>query len=368
MLFFQTLLFAGYAYAHFSSQRLSPKQQAVLHLAIILTALVLLHVVPGESWKPTDSTDPIGRILLLLAASVGLPYFVLSTTGPLVQSWFARSFPGKTPYRLYALSNLGSLLALLSYPFFIERLFDVPHQAWMWTWGFIAFAISCGGAAASLWALRETRVPLAEATTTQEPQPSEHAALPTPHSPPHAWQYALWLILPALASVTLLATTNHVCTDVAVMPFLWVIPLSLYLLTFIVAFDHPRWYKPAIIATFTLVAIYWVGVGKGETDLFDCGLVGNAIHSISNQIAAWRRTAERKLSSSRRRSISDCCHTWQSTFWPCSEFACSATASWFGSARIRVISRRFILSISAGGALRRHGSHAARASTIQYVF
>src|SRR5262249_49820916 len=137
MLFFQSLLFAGYAYAHFSAQGLSSKQQAVLHLAIILTALVairLLGAVPGESWKPTDSADPVGHILLLLAVSVGLPYFVLSTTGPLIQSWFSRSFPGRTPYRLYALSNVGSLLALLSYPVLFERLFDVRDQATYWSW------------------------------------------------------------------------------------------------------------------------------------------------------------------------------------------------------------------------------------------
>src|SRR5262245_52484693 len=154
MLFFQSLLFAGYAYAHFSAQRLNTKQQAALHLAVILTALVailLLGAVPGESWKPTDSRDPVGRILLLLTASVGLPYFVLSTTGPLVQAWFSRSFPGRTPYRLYALSNVGSLLALLSYPVFFERLFDVRNQAIYWSWGFAAFAILCGVAAIWSW-------------------------------------------------------------------------------------------------------------------------------------------------------------------------------------------------------------------------
>ena len=110
-------------------------------------------MVPDESWKPHESLDPIGRILLLLAVSVGLPYFVLSTTGPLLQAWFAKSFPGKTPYRLYALSNFGSLLALLSYPIFFERRFDVPHQAGIWSWGFWGFAVLCGAAALNLWAM-----------------------------------------------------------------------------------------------------------------------------------------------------------------------------------------------------------------------
>src|SRR5262245_59866312 len=123
MLFFQTLLFAGYAYAHFSVKWLKPKQQAALHLALIVAAVaavIVLRVVPGDHWKPEGSTNPAGHILAMLAATVGLPYFVLSSTGPLVQAWFARIFPGKIPYRLYALSNLGSLLALLSYPFWFE--------------------------------------------------------------------------------------------------------------------------------------------------------------------------------------------------------------------------------------------------------
>ncbi|HEY2883528.1 MAG TPA: hypothetical protein VGJ15_13870, partial [Pirellulales bacterium] len=300
MLFFQSLLFAGYAYAHFSAQHLRPRQQAVLHLAIILMALVVvfLGVVPSESWKPGEnSTDPVGRILLLLGASIGLPYFVLSTTGPLVQSWFAKSFPGRTPYRLYALSNIGSLLALLSYPVLFERLFDVKYQAWFWGCGFMVFAGLCAGAAINLWKLREIAAANGNGGSTAdaddgqaamaglEVDPTAHAddaALPD-RAPP-LWQRTLWLVLPALASITLLATTNHVCTDVAVMPFLWVIPLALYLTTFIVAFDHPRWYKPGLIALATLVSIYWVGVGKGETDLFDLGVVGGWIGNVCHWV------------------------------------------------------------------------------------
>jgi len=283
MLFFQSLLFAGYAYAHFSAQRLSTKQQAVLHLAVILTALVailLLGAVPGESWKPTDSNDPVGRILLLLTASVGLPYFVLSTTGPLIQSWFSRSFPGRTPYRLYALSNVGSLLALLSYPVLFERLFDVRDQATYWSWGFAAFAILCGLAAIWSWRPISTSLqsaqsegPAAEGlavATTAGATPDQAAA-------PSLWHRALWLLLPAAASTALLATTNHVCTDVAVMPFLWVVPLALYLVTFIVAFDHPRWYRPALIAAATILAIYGTAIGIGGTDLYDCGIPGACI-------------------------------------------------------------------------------------------
>src|SRR5437660_1015349 len=151
MLFFQTLLFAGYAYAHFSAQYLRPKYQAMVHLALIVLALAFLRVVPSNAWKPPDSTYPALRILVLLTASVGLPYFVLSSTGPLLQAWFARSFENRVPYRLYALSNVGSLLALLSYPFFFERKFDIENQATIWMGGFVIYAALCGYAAMSLW-------------------------------------------------------------------------------------------------------------------------------------------------------------------------------------------------------------------------
>src|SRR5205085_3045930 len=117
--------------------------QAVLHLAVILMALVLLKVVPGDEWKPTDNREPISQILILLAASVGLPYFVLSSTGPLVQAWFSRSYPGRSPYRLYALSNTGSLLALLSFPFYLEPRFAIGLQAELWGVGFVVFGGLC---------------------------------------------------------------------------------------------------------------------------------------------------------------------------------------------------------------------------------
>jgi hypothetical protein len=303
MLFFQSLLFAGYAYAHFSSQRFSVKQQAVLHLAVILTALVailVLGAVPGEGWKPTDSADPVGRILLLLTASVGLPYFVLSTTGPLIQAWFSRSFPGRTPYRLYALSNVGSLLALLSYPIVFERLFDVRDQATYWSWGFAAFALLCGAAAIWSWSSEsfiKPQPPVAPANPSRDRKEADAAAtveglavadaanVPSAESPPSLCHRALWLLLPAAASTTLLATTNHVCTDVAVMPFLWVVPLALYLVTFIVAFDHPRWYQPAIVAIATLAAIYGTAIGIGGTDLYDCGVPGALINWLRDHLA-----------------------------------------------------------------------------------
>src|SRR5829696_3590882 len=167
LLFFQSLLFAGYAYAHFTNAWLRPGQQAVLHILVLAAALVLLyfmHAVPGAHLQPRGDADPTTAILTILAVTIGLPYVVLSATGPLIQAWFARSFPGRTPYRLYALSNVGSLLALLSYPFLFERKFDLTSQASLWSAGFIAFAALCAYAA---WRVRKT--PAARAVPVDAP-------------------------------------------------------------------------------------------------------------------------------------------------------------------------------------------------------
>jgi hypothetical protein len=318
LLFFQTLLFGGYAYAHISQVWLRPKQQAVVHLALIVVALAFLRVVPSDAWKPSDSLQPVGRILLLLTASVGLPYFVLSSTGPLIQAWFARAFPGRIPYRLYALSNVGSLLALLSYPFFFERIWDVPHQATFWSWGFYLYAALCGCSAVvvglAFWAAgRASSDPEVTELHTANPAFSD---LPNQKTPSDKQQTAiaqraaslqtakeseeltaptllrriLWLVLPAFASVTLLAITNHVCTDVAVMPFLWVAPLSLYLVTFIIAFDHPRWYRPVLTSIFTMLAIYTVAMvfssGQSRIYVVDSKLPGKIVEQGINLINA----------------------------------------------------------------------------------
>src|ERR1043165_7333432 len=153
LLFFQSILVAGYAYAHFTNSKLKPWQQAMLHIGVIIAALVLLRVLPNSSEQPRGDADPTKSILVILAITIGLPYFVLSATGPLLQAWFARSFPGRAPYRLYALSNVGSLLALLSYPFLFEPHLDLAQQARLWSAGFIAFAFLCAFAA---WCVRKT--------------------------------------------------------------------------------------------------------------------------------------------------------------------------------------------------------------------
>lgn len=253
MLFFQVLLVGGYAYAHWLTSRTKARVQVLVHLVILVGAVALLPIIPGESWKPATSENPTGRILLLLLASVGLPYFVLSATGPLVQQWFTKSFPGRSPYRLYALSNAGSLLALVSYPFVFEPHLSRKSQANFWAWGLALYAILCG-----VCALRRWRV---GANEDASPQPEA-----TPDERPGMLRRVLWVALPACASALLLAVTNKLCQDVAVIPFLWIVPLSLYLLSFIICFEHARWYRrtPFALALVAAMVAFCVALSRGS--------------------------------------------------------------------------------------------------------
>ena len=256
MVFFQALLFAGYAYAHLLT-RLAPRTQMIIHGILLLGSAACLPIAPDASWKPAGGEDPSGRILLLLLGTVGLPYFVLSSTSPLAQVWFTRAVPGGLPWRLYALSNIGSLVALLSYPFLIEPRLEVITQTWIWSAAFVLFA-----ALSFVLARCNGRIPDAVAAESTDAATDE-AAKPAPGRL-RRWgrllweqlgQRLLWLLLPAVASVLLLAATNHVCQDVAVVPFMWVVPLSLYLLTFILCFEHERWYVRPLWALLALVAL-----------------------------------------------------------------------------------------------------------------
>lgn len=231
MLFFQMLLLGGYAYAHTVSRKLQPRTQAILHLVLLAAALVSLPITPGDRWKSyAGGDDPTWHILALLTVSLGLPYLVLSATGPLMQEWFRRTTPGVSPYRLYALSNVGSLLALVSYPFYFETNFTRKAQAQFWSWGLVFYALCCAFCAWKVW-----RQPVASATEAK----AADADVPRPTG----YQRLLWVVLPASASILLLAVTNKMCQDVAVIPFLWVLPLALYLVSFIISFDSPRWYS-----------------------------------------------------------------------------------------------------------------------------
>lgn len=237
MLFFQMLLLAGYGYAHGVAARLGPSAQRRLHLALVAVSLLsvaLLWVLWGNplladaSWKPTDSQSPVRHILLLLTVSIGLPFLVLSATNPLVQSWFSRAHPGVSPYRLYALSNAGSLAGLLAYPFVIEPLVALKLQAVIWAIGFVLFAIG-------IW-LCAREVQRVAGTKKNKVVAERRAPAPT------SKRRLLWIALAACASVLLLATTNQMTQEIAVVPMLWVLPLTLYLLSFILCFESDRWY------------------------------------------------------------------------------------------------------------------------------
>ncbi len=247
MLVFQVLLFAGYAYAHFTTQCLSVRGQALLHLVLLALALSLLPITPDAAWKPEPANSPALRIILLTTCTVGLPYFLLSSTGPLLQRWFSRAYAGISPYRLYALSNVGSLLALLTYPIFFETNFTTSTQAWIWSAGFVVFAALC-----ALCALFVAR-PVSENQGTAQPKPTSVDESET--SSITSEQMGVWFILAMLPSVLLLAVTNQVCMDVAVIPFLWVIPLALYLISFILTFDAQGWYLRRFYLTSSLILV-----------------------------------------------------------------------------------------------------------------
>lgn len=229
LLFFQAMLLGGYAYAHGISRWLKPRTQVLVHLALLGGALAMLPITPAESWKPVGDGNPTWRILGLLAACLGLPYFVLSATGPLLQQWITLSKRNATPYRFYALSNAGSLLALVGYPVWVQPAFSRVQQVTGWSIGLAVFAVVCGACAWKVWKRSGAAGLRAKKMPDQVP-----AIFPTKR------QKLFWLLLPACASVLLLATTNQMCQNVAVIPFLWVLPLALYLLSFILCFDSPR--------------------------------------------------------------------------------------------------------------------------------
>jgi hypothetical protein len=250
LVFFQSTLLAGYAYADLT-QRLGVRRQTLLHMALLLLSLLALPILASPEWKPLGDEAPIVRILLLLLSTIGLPYFLLSTTTPLLQAWYWRRFRTAVPYRLFALSNFASLLALLGFPVLAEPWLSLPQLGWAWSAMYVAFVLAC--AAVAWTSLRHAGH--GEAFDVEQP-----AAAPAGPAPTLALQLR-WLALAAMGSVMLLAVTNHVTQNVASVPFLWVLPLSLYLLTFVLAFDHPRWYRqPVYVGALALLvpAMAWL--------------------------------------------------------------------------------------------------------------
>lgn len=269
MLFFQVLLLAGYGYAHLLADRFTPARQRDIHLAALALAAVLLiarafvwpaPISPSDAWKPNAEASPILEILSLLTFTVGLPFLVLAATGPLLQSWFARVRPGVSPYRLYALSNLGSLLGMFSYPFALEPALPIAGQGWVWSIGFLAFAAAC-----SACAVQAGRAPA-------HTKPSGHVGTDIK---PSAGRRLMWFALAAVASTMLLATTSQISQEVAVIPFLWMLPLALYLLSFILCFEYERSYLRAL-----WLPLLVVGAGGATYALFAGVYVGMVLQLV----------------------------------------------------------------------------------------
>ena len=226
MLFFQVVLLLGYGWAHWTTRHVAPRVQIGLHIAMLAGSLLLLPVAPAAAWKPAGEGQPILRVVWVLAVSIGLPYLLLCATGPLIQVWFARRAKAAFPYRLFALSNAGSLAALMAYPFAIEPWISVHHQLAAWSAGYATLALLAVPAAL-------LGAPGASAEAAQRPS--------TPLT-----ERMLWLALAACPSVLWLAVANELSQNMAPIPFLWILPLSLYLLSFILCFDREGWYRPAV--------------------------------------------------------------------------------------------------------------------------
>jgi SAM-dependent methyltransferase len=225
LLFFQVVLLLGYLYAHLLTQQLSLRMQGWLHAVLLVASLFVLPILPKDSWKPTGPEHPAAHILCVLTLTVGLPFFLLSSTSPLLQAWLAREKNDSGVYRFYALSNAGSLLGLLSYPTLVEPRLSTVQQGWSWSVAYAAFAVACGAIAIN--------------QRTCDTTPHRQEAVVRQNN----WgTRALWIALPACSSALLLAITNHITQNIAAVPFLWIIPLSLYMLSFILCFSSSRWY------------------------------------------------------------------------------------------------------------------------------
>ena len=263
MLFFQVLLTGGYAYAYWLIERVQAKRQIIVHVSLITSAFLLLillsflwdsPVTPASNWKPQNVSTPIPDIFKLLAVSVGLPYFILAANGPLMQAWFSHLFPERSYARLYALSNFGSLLGLLTYPVWIEPSLSLRWQGWTWALGFLLF-----GLVAIRIASRSRRA-------VDRTQPNVDSA--SSEARPSLALRALWIVLSATASLFLLSVTNQITQEVAVIPFLWVLPLALYLLSFILTFSGERGYhRKLFIVLFILSAMFTLLVMLNATRL-----------------------------------------------------------------------------------------------------
>ncbi len=248
MVFFQAVLLAGYGYAHLLSRQCGQRSQIALHLGVLAVTALALPIGVAQGWRPDSSTPPSLWLLGLLGASIGAPFFAVSATAPLLQRWFSRTgHPhAHDPYFLYGASNLGSVLALLAFPVVLEPLLSGRAQAVAWTVGFAVLAVGIAGCGSLVWR-----------------RPVSVTAAPEIGLRPSRRQRVSWIVYAALPSSLLLSVTTHISTDIAPAPLLWVVPLTLYLLTFVIAFARrppiPHWFavRAMPLALMSLVAVFW---------------------------------------------------------------------------------------------------------------
>src|SRR5260370_21296804 len=276
VLVFQLLFLAAYGYSHGLATRLPLRTQVIVHGSLLGASAVLLPILgyirstpigPAAGLRPQPAANPTLRTAEFRIYAIGLPFFLLSATSPLLQHWFAKAASKCSPYPLYALSNTGSLLGLLSYPFLVEPHFGLVVQGWAWAAGYGLFLVCYYFSARS--AVRAT----APASLKQTSSPNLRL-----RDASSGWRCRLlWISLAAFASVLLLATTNLICHTIPLSPFLWVLQLSLYLLSFIICFDSDRWYRREIFHPLFAVTVALVIVVS----------LPNATYSFMTQLAAY---------------------------------------------------------------------------------
>jgi SAM-dependent methyltransferase len=246
LVFFQLALLLGYAYAHKLVQRDRSGRLRQMHIAALLLSLLVLPIIPGHAWPALSGAGPSAQIVVLLLATIGLPFALLATTSPLLQAWLARDGSARDPYRLFVVSNLASLFALVSYPWLIEPWLGTTTQARVWSLLYAAYVVLA--VAVAVTSGRRAR---------RQPSP-RHGAQAAASGGLRALGFKRplgWMALAALASYELVAVTNHLTQNVPSMPMMWVLPLGAYLLTFTLCFDGDRWYRPAVFRAATLAAV-----------------------------------------------------------------------------------------------------------------
>lgn len=255
MFFFQTLLFVGYLYAHAIANLVPVRLQGIVHTGVMIGTLCLfvslatvwhMPLLPSTNWKPQGPENPVLYLTLLLSVSTGLPYFVLASSGPLLQRWFANTHSDAQTYRLYALSNLGSFLGLLSYPFLVEPWLNLKLQAELWAVGFCTLISFCGFCALQL---KHGNGPREQKLVGNHYSPNKAPNWPS------SWTCVRWFSLAACGSLLFLATTNQICQNIGVVPLLWVLPLSIYLLSLAICFERPAWYSRSVFQPGFLAAL-----------------------------------------------------------------------------------------------------------------